>query len=196
MRAVVVCVVLLVCSCRKNPLPPALPLSVNDTAHFIEYIIPAGAHYATSRAFVPIETDTLQFLVRFDSSAVYQAAQAQNQYDINKLYGFSDNGAGHHQYSARLGWRWSDGALRLFGYVYNEGRRESAELGTASIGRVLQCSIIATPQQYRFRCNESECVLPRKSTTAKGKGYLLFPYFGGNEAAPHAIHILIKNIKL
>ncbi|MEO5783498.1 MAG: hypothetical protein ABIQ07_09520 [Ginsengibacter sp.] len=34
--------------------------------------------------------------------------------------------------------------------------------------------------------------LPRTSTTAKAIGYKLYPYFGGDETAPHEIDIWIK----
>jgi hypothetical protein len=35
--------------------------------------------------------------------------------------------------------------------------------------------------------------LPRLATTEKAKGYQLYPYFGGDEAAPHQVNIWIKN---
>ena len=34
--------------------------------------------------------------------------------------------------------------------------------------------------------------IPRSSTTAKGDGYELYPYFGGDEIAPHDINVLDK----
>jgi hypothetical protein len=132
--------------------------------------------------------------VRFDNTAVYQAADPENQYDINKLYGFSDNGGLHQQYSARFGWRWSDGALRLFAYVYNHGEVLSEEITTVTIGTEALCAIKVTASQYLFYCNEIIKPMPRKSKTGKGKGYLLYPYFGGNEPAPHDVAIWIKNL--
>jgi hypothetical protein len=32
------------------------------------------------------------------------------------------------------------------------------------------------------------------ATTPKGQGYQLYPYFGGDETAPHDINIWIKNL--
>jgi hypothetical protein len=134
----------------------------------------------------------LKFIARFDSSAIYQAAAPENQYDINKLYGFSDNDAPHQNFSARFGWRWSDGALRLFAYTYNNGVRHEQELGTLAIGGEANCSIKLQPEVYVFTFNGKSVSMPRQSTTVTAKGYQLYPYFGGDEPAPHNIRILIR----
>jgi hypothetical protein len=111
------------------------------------------------------------------------------------LYGFSDNNADHHQYSARFGWRWSDKALRLFAYIYNKGLVTSQELTTIEIGSEVICSIKVTSTNYLFTVNDITTQLPRMATTEKAKGYQLYPYFGGDEVAPHQINIWIKNVK-
>ena len=92
----------------------------------------------------------MTFVVKFDSSAVYQTSNPENQYDINKLYGFSDNGDQHHSYSARFGWRWSDGALRLFAYTYNKAIRDEKELGKVAIGSEVHCAIEVQGEVYVF----------------------------------------------
>jgi hypothetical protein len=134
MRAFLLCVWLLwLYGCKKQE---------DDMAGFIRYTIKAGEHYTALNTYTPVETTELRFEARFDSTAIYQSQVAENQYDINKLYGFSDNGGEHHhQYSARFGWRWSDGALRLFAYVYNAGKVVSEELGAVPIGDVIRCRI-------------------------------------------------------
>ena len=131
--------------------------------------------------------------MRFDSTAIYQTLWPENQYDINKLYGFADNGQDHHQYSARFGWAWHDAALHLYAYVYNGGKRESKHLGIIPIGAEVACTIAATPTQYIFSYGDTREIMPRSSTTPKAKGYLLYPYFGGDETAPHNINIWIKS---
>lgn len=107
----------------------------------MHYIIHTGAQYCDENNFKSVTSTELKFNVKFYSSAIYTTVAPGNQYDINKLYGFSDNNADHHQFSARFGWRWSAGALQLFGYVYNEGVRRSKELGTITIGSENFCSI-------------------------------------------------------
>jgi hypothetical protein len=110
------------------------------------------------------------------------------------LYGFSDNNSGHQLYSARFGWRWSDNALRLFGYVYNNGIRDSKELGTINIGSEVNCSIKVTAKNYVFTLNGVTDSLPRAASSVKASGYKLYPYFGGDEPAPHNIYIWIKEL--
>lgn len=161
---------------------------------FVKYTIAGGQQYSDQSSYRAIETSDMKFVVRFDSSAVYQTKLAENQYDINKLYGFSDNNSEHHQYSARFGWRWSGNALRLFAYIYNEGAVLSKELAIVDIGKEINCAIQVTSSSYLFTVNGVTERLPRMATTPKGKGYQLYPYFGGDEPAPHDISIWIKNL--
>jgi hypothetical protein len=101
---------LMLYSCQKAI--DTFPISKTAPANTVPigltlYTIPKGQHFAASNSFQSVDTDTLQFMVQFDSSAIYQTIAAENQHDINKLYGFSDNGAAHHQLSARFGWSWT-----------------------------------------------------------------------------------------
>ncbi len=186
---------LCLCSCSKVDALIEQKTSSKNSPDFIHYVIKSGQHYATHNTYKTIETDTLQFVVKFDSTAIYTTTQKENQYDINKLYGFSDNGAGHHQYSARFGWAWHDGALHLYGYVYNEGKRESRRLGAVAIGAEITCTLAVTATQYVFSFGDVIAALPRSSTMPKAKGYLLYPYFGGDEVTPHPINIWIKGVR-
>lgn len=195
MKVFLWCSALLLCSCQKpfdqlfqNPMP----VKQTSAKTFTRFVIPKNAHYATGSKYEPFSAKQLSFMVRFDSSAIYTTGKEENQYDINKLYGFSDNNSEHHKYSARFGWRWSDGALRLFAYVYNDGVRTAEEITTAVIGEDVACSIAVSGGQYIFTCNGKTITMPRKSTTAAASGYQLYPYFGGDETAPHDISIWIK----
>jgi hypothetical protein len=165
-----------------------------NSAGFSKYTIRQGQQYCDQNGFKPVEIEEMKLVVKFDSTAIYQTALAENQNDINKLYGFSDNNTDHHQYSARFGWRWSSNALRLFAYVYNEGTVTSKELTTVAIGAEVNCSIQVTSTSYLFTINGLTERLPRMATTPKGQGYQLYPYFGGDETAPHDINIWIKNL--
>lgn len=190
-------VLLLLCtSCNKvvdNLVEETIQrASSSASSNFIQYNIAEGQHSADKSTFKSVETTNLDFVVKFDSTAVYQTKEKVNQYDINKLYGFSDNNADHHQFSARFGWRWSDGALRLFAYVYNEGKMTSKELTVIPIGTEVTCSIKVDSSNYIFTVNGKSNTMPRLSKTATAKGYMLFPYFGGDETAPHDVHIWIK----
>lgn len=184
-----VALLLLCASCHKEEA--AQNLSTTPDA-FVEFVIPKGEHYAVNNVFKPIETAAMNFMVRFDSSAIYTTADPENQYDINKLYGFSDNNGQHHLFSARIGWRWSDGALRLFAYTYNNGIRNEKELATVAIGKEHHCAIQVADSFYIFFVNEKILSMPRLSATSTAKGYQLYPYFGGDEVAPHEVRIWIS----
>ncbi len=159
---------------------------------FKTYTIRAGQHYCEGNNYRNISTPAQKFTVRFDSSAIYLTADPQNQSDINKLFGFSDNNAAHHQYSARFGWRWSNHALRLFAYVYNDGVVSSQEITTVSLNTDIHCTIKVSGNKYVFMVNDSIFEMPRKAETDKAVGYQLYPYFGGDETAPHDITIRIR----
>lgn len=171
-------------SCKKN--------STKDASGFVEYTIRQGQHSSDQSKYVTTSYSELKFIVRFDSTAIYQPKIAGNQFDINKLYGFSDNNADHQQFSARFGWRWSGNALRMFAYDYNYGIRDSAQLGVINIGVEYNCSIKVTSNKYIFSLNSFVDSLDRRSTTPLAVGYKLYPYFGDDETAPHDIHIWIK----
>lgn len=178
---------LLFCSCRKET-----PLQNLSTSGFKQFLIPQGQHYATENHLKAVEATEMKFVVKFDSSAIYKTTNPENQYDINKLYGFSDNGEQHQAFSARFGWRWSDGALRLFAYTYNNGVRNERELTTVAIGAELHCAIKVQGEVYQFEVDGKTTTMARMSKTAIGKGYQLYPYFGGDEVAPHDVRIWIK----
>jgi hypothetical protein len=165
------------------------------TDNYIQYTIAKGRQYSDKSIFATVKCNQLSFKVKFDSSAIYKTVADSNQYDINKLFGFSDNNADHHAYSARFGWRWSNNALRLFAYDYNISIMSFKELGTVQIGVENTCSIKVSGNEYIFSLNGTETKMPRASTTTLAEGYKLFPYFGGNESAPHTITIRIEELQ-
>ncbi len=180
-------------SCYKTKVDLGSKITDTDVG-LTKYTIEKGKQFCNNNLYVTTSYSELKFIAKFDSSAVYTTADRDNQDDINKLYGFSDNNTVHHQFSARFGWRWSNNALRLFGYIYNNGENESKELGTVAIGKENDCAIIVTATAYQFLLNGKTDSLPRKSKTLKAEGYKLYPYFGGDEPAPHLINIFIKEL--
>ena len=165
------------------------------TNNYVKYTISKGRQYCDKRSLVSVNDSLLSFNVKFDSSAIYTTSNKGNQGDINKLFGFSDNNADHHEYSARFGWRWSGEALQLFAYIYNKGVMSFKEIGTVQIGSENSCSIKVAGDKYLFSLNDKEIMMPRASTTAMAQGYKLWPYFGGDELAPHTISIWIKELR-
>lgn len=180
-------------SCSKTNVAEE-PKQPDVNANFTTYTINAGKQFCNNNPYVTTSYSELKFLAKFDSTSIYSTKDPGRQDDINKLYGFSDNNAMHHQFSARFGWRWSNNALRLFGYTYNNGVNEFKELGTVVLGREITCGIKVTSTAYVFLLNNTIDSLPRKSTTVKAEGYKLYPYFGGFESAPHDVKILVREM--
>ena len=186
-------------ACKKTLVtyqPPATEsvVPIKSSQPFVAYTIKKGEQYCDKNNLAAAQYNVLNFWVKFDSTAIYTNNNKENQHDINKLYGFSDNNSDHHAYSARFGWRWSENALRLFGYVYNDSIRSSIELGKVEIGTENFCSIKVAGNKYVFMLNDKTLIMPRTSKTPKGMGYKLYPYFGGDELAPHQITIFIKEL--
>ncbi len=162
---------------------------------FTTYTIKQGEHYCDGSALINVEYELLNFIVKFDSSAIYKTKEAVNQADINKLYGFSDNNEQHHKFSARFGWCWNNSSISLFGYTYNNGERSAKFLDSIKIGTQVYCAIKVSADKYIFSVGDKVQSMPRLSKTTNAKGYKLFPYFGGDELAPHDIRIWIKEIQ-
>ncbi len=136
----------------------------------------------------------LKFSVIFDSTAIYTCIDAVNQHSINKLFGFSDCDSHHQNNSARIGWRWFNERLELHAYCYNEKSRESDLITSIDIGQAYECSIEIVDEEYVFKVDGKELRAARSCNYTNIK-YYLFPYFGGNEAAPHDIKIKIAEYK-
>ncbi len=158
-----------------------------------QFVIEAGGHGSGTRVKAHRGT-TLVFEATFDDSAVYETQDPANQSDINKLYGFSDCGSHHQQNSARFGWRWFDGALQILAYTYADGTRSHALVGVVDFDVVGQYRIDVDGAEYVFTLDGNPQVrMPRGCAGNGGIKYRLWPYFGGDETAPHEITIHIEN---
>ena len=189
-------------SCTKTGAPGAtsLPTTTADDQSATQdplrtkiYLIAAGSHESTPNPFVLTTKNQLTFTAIFDSSCIYTTRDPNNQNDINKLFGFSDCNDHHLENSARVGWRWSNNALRLFAFVHNSGTFVFQEMTTARIGSVIKCRITCLDSTYLFEINRSVAELPRHCSGRMSR-YKLFPYFGGDETAPHDIRIAINEL--
>lgn len=167
--------------------------SISNSSQYSTFKIQQGAHYCDQNNIKPVRISEMKFIVKFDSSAIYQTVDPENQYDINKLWGFSEDTDNHYN-SARIGWSWNNDAMRLYGYVYANGILNYQEITPVSIGSEITCSIKLAGNTYLFTVNGMGISLPRGPSTSEALGYQQYPYFGGDEAAPHLITILIKSL--
>ncbi|MDX2306361.1 MAG: hypothetical protein NW226_26365 [Microscillaceae bacterium] len=167
-------------------IQPQLPMDYQT------YIIRQGTHRSVN-SFEFVNSTQFRFEVIFDSSAVYKTRNPENQADINKLYGFSDCFSSHQENSTRFGWRWYQNRLELHAYCYKNGERISEFITAIDLHRAYICEINLSEQKYIFKLNGVTREVPR-TCAGNGLGYKLYPYFGGDETAPHDIIIKIRDL--
>lgn len=159
---------------------------------FQTYTIPAGAHSGTIKAAALSSTELVSTVI-FDESAIYTTANPENQWDTNKLIGFSDCNSHHHQNSARFGWRWTDNLLEIIAYCYVDGERVIRKIGEVNINEENTYRLRLEKDAYVFQINNQvPYTVKRENDCDKGFYYMLWPYFGGQEVAPHNISIKMR----
>lgn len=160
------------------------------------FTIPKGKHYPKGINVGLFYNSKLNFKAKFDSSAAYvfTGSDAADQTDINKLYGFSDCTSLHHKNSARVGWNYNPATktVDVWGYAYANAKRSNIYLGSAEMNTFESYTIQVNGDHYLFHFKGNTVSLPRGCTTSKALGYRDFPYFGGNQVAPHEVKISIK----
>lgn len=160
--------------------------------NFRIFTIKAGNHYADQRHLESLQTDQLVFEARFDSSAVYEFSEKGFQDSKNKLLGFSDCNAMHHEHSARFAWQWYNNTIEIYAYCYNNGNRIEAYLGSVDPGEIARYSLRLSKNKYIFDFEDSHVEINRDSDCTLGAYVMLWPYFGGEKAAPHDINVYIR----
>lgn len=189
-RSVCALLLLATIACSKKVTLP----EENPYPGYTEFLIPAKQHYAVNNTYQTIDQKELRFMALFDSSCIYTNSNPENIFDINKLYGFSDCGSLHHENSARVGWLWNGKMIELYAYCYTGSVRKNVLLGTTAIGTPADLGISVQPNQYQFFYNGTITTVPRHCTNNSAQGYKLYPYFGGDETAPHDIRVFIKDL--
>lgn len=162
---------------------------------FVTYHIKKGNNYCDGN-YYPVDTYmVVHFMAILDSSCIYTTTDPADQEDINKLYGFSDCSSHHQTNSARFGWNWTRDSMRIHAYCYAGTVRSYKELGTVPVGQPFECRLSVTPTSYVFELNGKTTTMTRGCKEPVANGYKLFPYFGGNEIAPHDVYVRIKELK-
>lgn len=165
------------------------------------YLIKKGAHKSNIKGgFIgngvrSLKSETLAFTARFDESAIYDLG-GSDQGDINKLFGFSDCNSLHHDNSARFGWAYNldSKQVDIYAYVYNNGERKMMKMGSTVIHETNHYRLSVSDTHFEFEFGSSVERFERGSSCNAGLYYLLFPYFGGNQTAPHDIQLVIQEL--
>lgn len=165
-----------------------------DENDFLIYTIQQGEH-SSGIHYGTLQKGKIKFECKFNETAIYDLKNS-NQLDINKLYGFSDCNDQHHENSVRFGWRWDliTKKILIYAYYYNNGNRFYDELGSVNPNETHNYEIQLHDKNYLFIFDGKELYVNRTNNCNIGIYYRLYPYFGGDELAPHTIQIYIKEI--
>ncbi len=139
----------------------------------------------------------VSYVCKFTESCLYDLYSNDN-YDINKLCGFSTT-YNHHYQSGRIGWRCLDGkTIQILTYTYNNHvRSQEVVLGTVLPNEEFECSVEDVESAYIYRFSKSGNTNVVRNPKQPDKvlfKYLLYPYFGGNMSAPHDMEIYVKRV--
>jgi hypothetical protein len=164
------------------------------------YKIKKGKFYSSGLHLDIVLKNKISFEVSFDASCL-ESIPLPDNYDINKVYGFSDSYS-HHKYSARVGWRCVDiteGKIELVTYCYVNGIRiPEFTLCKVLPGQIAKITIENTPYSYNFTCDNGDILTSNKVVKDKAHRwflkYKLYPYHGGTYPAPHDMKIMITKI--
>ena len=182
-------------SIYKHILRLSLFLVVISSCYLVDpvisetFIIRKG-HHNSKTSIELLESNRLIFEAKFDNTAIYKTNDSIQQFSINKLLGFSDCNDKHHENSARFGWRWINNQLEVLAYAYVDGIRNEKFIGYAELNNFMRYSLVLSKDYYEFSLGHYNNVLiPRSKSCKLGFYYILWPYFGGQERAPHDINI-------
>jgi len=179
---------------------------------------------APFRFFDPIiETTDIWYLVKFENSCVYDIGP-EDQPDVNKLFGVgyytfrifkkkevSFLGkkwkvpvfrAMHHYNSIRFGWRYDlvTKMIEIVTYWYEKGVRNTEHLAWVELGKSYRYSMQIVEDAHFLsiysKHGEAYELIAEKFLQLPGSevAYPLFPYFGGNQKAPHDMTITVEKI--
>ena len=167
-----------------------------DDLGFRIYTIPAGKHSSGTFLNHP-DNSRISFQFMLDESAYYESEIPENQHDVNKIYGMSDFGLRHQKYSIRLGWRYINNELQLCWLRHEQGKHSSATIRIIEPDVIYNATIDIKTFFYIIVVDGDTTMVRRRPEGNWGliRRYYLYPYFGGNEYAPHDITIKIKERK-
>jgi hypothetical protein len=152
------------------------------------YTIPKGEHYS-SHPFSFYSGSKKNFVITalFDESCRYDL-NSVDQFDINKLWGVSFGD--HQKNSIRIGWNYDaqKDEIILSVYTYENGQRKYRQVSTCRINQLFLLSLTLNKSSYTVSEGLGSIEIPYKYPWLKA-GYYLYPYFGGNQPAPHDVHI-------
>ena len=167
-----------------------------DDLGFRVFTIPEGKHRSGNFYNTPNDSK-IKFDFILNESAEYISEVSRNQTDINKIYGFSDFGKSHLKYSIRLGWRYNpeSGHIELCWLRHEDGVHKGETIRVIEPNEIYRATIDIQTFWYVIVIDGDTTKVIRRPKGMWGlvRRYYLYPYFGGNEYAPHEVTIRIKD---
>ena len=190
MKKIVVILISLIWACSEMYVVPEDHYLISEGRHEAKLVNGSGLDKIRT-----LKSNRLMFTARFDNSARYDL-KSKDQYDLNKLMGFSLANSHHHENSARLGWCYSidKDAVEIFSYVYRHGDLSYQHIADVGINQTVQYQINLFANEIEFVVGGRSLRVERSYNDDTGLYYLLYPYFGGDSTAPHDIHIYITEV--
>jgi hypothetical protein len=164
------------------------------------YTIKKGSHYAKGTFWdkftaIGFNRKILNATFCFSQSCWWAPPRNNDDLDLNKLCGIG-YGLNHHKNSVRLAWVPDfnqPGKIKIFGYTYDESSagHKSQFIKTVQAGSVCNGRIVNNGANYQMSVDGTMITMENKSGDP-GLCFGLFPYFGGNNTAPHDMDIELE----
>ena len=165
-----------------------------------KFKINIGSHYSWGlHRFGITFKNKIAARAKFDASCLYDLKNINNL-DINKLFGFSTTFF-HHNQSARIGWRrHNDNSIEVLTYSYNNHKRvQQTLLGIVKPDQLFTCTIKDNETHYVYTFHSEDVfttISDKKQSDKVLFKYMLWPYFGGDQEAPHEMLIHLELVKI
>lgn len=166
------------------------------------YEIKKGNHYCSMSVFEKIgaigwKVKTMDLKFSFRSECWWAPPRNTDDLDLNKLAGIGF-GPNHHNNSVRLAWVPdfdNQGVIKIFGYTYDE-KNEGPKFEYLFIKSVN----VLEPCTGKIESRDGAYFLTVNGTTVQMANqkadpnlcFRLYPYFGGNNTAPHDMTIELE----
>jgi len=165
------------------------------------FVIHEGGHDSDPGGVKAMRTQTeldrwVTFRAYFHADAAYVTGTPSNQWDWCKLMGLSS--ADIHEDSIRLGWRYDPeaDAIDLGFYGYRDGERIMEEITTVPLETWVDVRLeMSEDHLYASVGGLAHEVTPGVDGAAVRTTWVVSSaYFGGDEDAPHDIHIDVTDV--
>jgi hypothetical protein len=173
----------------------------------IVMVIKKGTHAPFRLPSIIFGNQELHYKVRFTTSCRY-TLPTEDQADINKLIGIGYLNSiplkglkpvpFHHCNSVRFGWHYDPAMdnIVLWAYWYAHKERKYKEICRVGIGEEVGVHLTRKDKHHTLTVTSSSSVIgvAHVPVPTSAVSYLLRPFFGGNNPAPHDIEIDITDI--